>query len=242
MTGHGSPSERLYATLRAAVLHGEFAPEQALKPQELATAEHVSLAVAREALLRLVGEGLATRLPNRGFAVPAVNSARWQHIAEARAMTEPAMLRLSVERGGLDWEVRVRAAHHHLARTPVRAPGDAFPSDEWSEAHRRFHRALLEGCGNPVLLDGFDRLWTASELARRWSGVVGPERDVLEEHGALEEAALSRDADRAAGLLTRHVLWTAESLTARNPKHADAPGDDMPGDDVPAGDAPRQDG
>ncbi|MFC9425949.1 GntR family transcriptional regulator [Streptomyces sp. NPDC056987] len=209
MTERGSPSERLYASLRAAILHGEFAPEQALKPQELANAGEVSLAVAREALLRLVGEGLATRLSNRGFAVPAVDAGRPQQIAEARVVTEPEMLRLSIERGGVDWEVRVRAAHHHLARTPSREPGGTCASDAWSEAHRRFHRALLEGCGNPVLLDGFDRLWTASELARRWSGAVVPERDGVTEHGALEEAALSRDAERAAGLLARHVRHTA---------------------------------
>ncbi|MFE2944175.1 GntR family transcriptional regulator [Streptomyces sp. NPDC059255] len=205
MTERGSPSERLYASLRAAILHGEFAPEQALKPQELAKAGEVSLAVAREALLRLVGEGLATRLPNRGFAVPAVNAGRRQQIAEARAVTEPEILRLSIERGGVDWEVRVRAAHHHLARTPSREPGGTHASDAWSEAHRRFHRALLEGCGNPVLLDGFDRLWTASELARRWSGAIVPERDGVKEHRALERAALGRDAERAAGLLARHV-------------------------------------
>ncbi|MFC9224444.1 GntR family transcriptional regulator [Streptomyces hygroscopicus] len=213
MTERASPSERLYTTLRAAILNGVFAPEQALKPQELANAEQVSLAVAREALLRLVGEGLATRLPNRGFAVPAVNAERWQQIAEARAVTEPAMLRLSIERGGVDWEVRVRATHHHLARTPPWEPGGRFASDAWSEAHRQFHRALLEGCGNPVLLDGFDRMWTASELARRWSGAIVPERDGVDEHGALEEAALSRDAERAAALLARHIRHTARNLT-----------------------------
>jgi DNA-binding GntR family transcriptional regulator len=206
MTGRASPSERLYATLRTAILRGTFTPEQALKPQELADAERVSLAVARETLLRLVGEGLATRLPNRGFAVPAVNAERWQQIAEARALTEPATLRLSIERGGVDWEVRVRAAHHYLSRVPLRE------IEEWSEAHRLFHRSLLDGCDNPVLLESFDRLWTASELTRHWSGIVDPARDPLGEHAALEEAALSRDADRAAELLTRHVRHTAEVL------------------------------
>ncbi|GAA3160386.1 GntR family transcriptional regulator [Nonomuraea salmonea] len=167
----GSPSERMYAALRAAVLHGEFAPRQPLKPQELATRHGVSLAVAREALLRLVGEGLAERLPNRGFAVPETGAARWRQIAEARALTEPAMLRLAIERGDLEWEARVRAAHHRLAGTPpYEDDRDAPYGEAWAEAHRRFHRALLEGCGNDVLLDGFDRLWTAGELARRWSG------------------------------------------------------------------------
>ncbi|MBB4693789.1 GntR family transcriptional regulator [Paractinoplanes abujensis] len=208
-----TPSERVYAALRTAVLRGEFRPQQALKPQELATAHGVSLAVAREALLRLVGEGLADRLPNRGFAVPAATAERWQQIAEARAIVEPATLRLSLARGDLEWEAAVRAAHHRLAGTPhFDREGDTHLSDAWSEAHRLFHRTLLSACGNQVLLESFDRLWTASELTRRWSAHGDLGRDAAAEHAALEAAALSRDADQAADLLRRHVLRTAESL------------------------------
>lgn len=207
------PSERLYAALRTAIMHGDFAPEQALKPQAIAQNGGVSLAVAREALLRLVGEGMAIRLPNRGFTVPAVGSERWKQIAEARAMTEPAILRLSIARGDVDWEVRVRAAHHRLARTPAWTPGSEHYTDEWAEAHRLFHRALLDGCANQVLLDTFDRMWTASELARRWSGSLRPDRDAAAEHAALETAALERNADHAADLLIRHVTQTVQALT-----------------------------
>ncbi|MFG1988931.1 GntR family transcriptional regulator [Actinoplanes sp. NPDC048988] len=204
-----TPSERMYLALRAAILHGDFAPRQPLKPQELATQHVVSLAVARETLLRLVGEGLADRLPNRGFAVPDTGDERWQQIAEARATVEPAMLRMAIERGDLEWEVRVRAAHHRLARA---TPYEQDP-DGWSEAHRLFHRTLLEACGNDVLMGTFDRLWTDSELARRWSAVKGPARDAAAEHLALEEAVLAREADRAAGLLRHHVTRTVKPLT-----------------------------
>jgi DNA-binding GntR family transcriptional regulator len=208
-------SERVYQSLRTAVLHGEFAPEQPLKPQDLANRHGVSLAVAREALLRLVGEGLADRLPNRGFAVPATGAERWQQIAEARAAIEPVMLRMAIERGDLDWEATVRAAHHRLAGTPAYArEGDRQVADAWADAHRVFHRMLLEGCGNPVLLDTFDRLWTASELARRWSALGNPGRDYLAEHRAIEEAVLARDAGLAAELLRRHVSRTADELSA----------------------------
>jgi DNA-binding GntR family transcriptional regulator len=228
-----SPSERTYAVLRAAVLHGEFAPQEPLKPQELATRHGVSLAVAREALLRLVGEGLAERLPNRGFAVPATGAERWQQIAEGRAVIEPAMLRMAIERGDLEWEARVRAAHHRLARTPLyEREGDAHLSDAAAEAHRRFHRDLLEGCGNEVLLATFDRLWTDSELARRWSVVGMPGRDGPAEHRAIEEAALARDADLAADLLRRHLGRTAAALTRADPaerKGGDTVGSDAPG-------------
>ncbi|MFE7720989.1 GntR family transcriptional regulator [Nocardia rhizosphaerihabitans] len=58
-------SEQVYAHLRNAIMRGEYAPGDALKPQDLSRQHEVSLAVVREALVRLVGEGLAERLTNR---------------------------------------------------------------------------------------------------------------------------------------------------------------------------------
>ncbi|MFE7443712.1 GntR family transcriptional regulator [Streptomyces chartreusis] len=214
-------SEQVYAHLRDAILRGDHAPGDPLKPQDLAKEQGVSLAVVREALVRVVGEGLADRLPNRGFAVPAVSDRRWQEIAEARRTVEPVVLRMSIERGDVDWEARVRAAHHRLVRTPAYLPEEGeYYTSAWSEAHRVFHRTLLEGCGNPVLLETFDRMWTASELARRWSALRTPGRDGVLEHRRLEEAALARDADTAAEVLIQHLTQTADALadpTASSP-------------------------
>ncbi|MDP4505009.1 GntR family transcriptional regulator [Nonomuraea turcica] len=208
-------SERVHARLREAIMRGEYAPSQALKPQELAQQHQVSLAVVREALVRLVGEGIAVRLPNRGFAVPDFSDRRWQEIAEARRTLEPVVLGMAIERGDVDWEARVRAAHHRLVRTPAYVPDEGeYYSSAWSEAHRVFHRTLLEGCGNPVLLDTSDRLWTASELARRWSAHRRPDRDGATEHRRLEKAALARDADTAAEVLAQHLTLTAAGLTS----------------------------
>ncbi|WP_190047436.1 GntR family transcriptional regulator [Streptomyces galilaeus] len=207
-------SEQVYARLRDAIMRGDYAPGDALKPQDLAKEQGVSLAVVREALVRVVGEGIADRLPNRGFAVPAFSDRRWQEIAEARRTIEPVVLRMSIERGDVDWEARVRAAHHRLARTQAYVPEEGeYYSGAWSEAHRVFHRTLLEGCGNSVLLDTFDRMWTASELARRWSAHHVPDRDHVGEHRRLEEAALARDADTGAEVLTQHITHTAAGLT-----------------------------
>ncbi|GLY07881.1 GntR family transcriptional regulator [Actinoplanes sp. NBRC 101535] len=199
-------SGRMYTALREAILRGEFAPGAALKPQELATRHGVSLPIAREALVRLVGDGLADRLTNRGFAVPRQSDERWQQIGETRRIVEPATLRLAIARGDLEWEGRVRAAHHRLARTSFDDP------EAWSEVHRLFHRTLLEGSGNAVLLDTFDRLWLASELARRWSGRRNPDRDAAGEHRRIEEATLAHDADLAARLLTEHLTLTTAGL------------------------------
>ena len=206
-------SEQVYAHLRDAIMRGDHPPGAPLKPQDLAKEQGVSLAVVREALVRVVGDGLADRLPNRGFAVPSFSDHRWQEIAEARRTVEPVVLRMSIERGDVDWEARVRAAHHRLARTVPYAPESEYYTGAWAEAHRAFHRTLLEGCGNRALLETFDRLWTASELARRWSAHRDPDRDGAKEHRMLEEAALNRDADTAAAILVQHLTLTAAALT-----------------------------
>lgn len=212
-------SEQVHTRLRDSIMRGDHAPGAPLKPQDLAREQGVSLAVVREALVRLVGDGLADRLHNRGFAVPAFDDRRWRQIVEARRTVEPVMLRMAVERGDLDWESRVRAAHHRLARTPPYPPGSGrHYGEEWSEAHRVFHRTLLDGCGNPVLLETFDRTWTAGELARRWSARSAPERDGALEHRRLEEAALARDADTAAALLVRHLTLTLTGLDGTEPE------------------------
>ncbi len=208
-----APSVRAYEWLRTAVLHGKFHPGQALKPQELAAERAVSLAVVRECLQRLVGEGLAERLPNRGFVVPEAGDAQWQVIAEARAAVEPTMLRMSISRGDLEWETRVRAAHHRLAGTPPLEHDDGVHySDAWAAAHHEFHRSLLDACGNDVLVDTFERMWTASELSRRWSAAGNPSRDHVAEHSRLERLTLSREGEAAADALVAHVAGTAGAL------------------------------
>ena len=101
--GRRPPSERLYNAVRTAILRGDVAPGPALKLQQPADGEGVCLPAARESLLRLVGEGLAVRMPNRGFAAPAMDAERWQQIMEARTAVEPAILRLSIAHGDVDW-------------------------------------------------------------------------------------------------------------------------------------------
>lgn len=63
-----------------------------------------------------------------------------------------------------------------------------------------------------MLLETFDRMWTASELPRRWSAHRNPDRDGVEEHRRLEEAALARDGEAAAEILVHHLTLTATGL------------------------------
>ena len=204
--------ERTYQQLLGEILGGEHAPGAPLRPQGIAHRLGVSLVVVREALTRLCGDGLAERHTNRGFTVSEASDERWQELAHARSLLEPVMLRDAVERGDLEWETRVVAAHHRLAATPIGTETGGHVSEQWSLAHGRFHRALIEGCANRVMLGVFDRFWRSSELARRWSVDISADRDIAGEHAQLMHAACDRDADRAQRLLREHIMRTVRRL------------------------------
>lgn len=169
----------------------------------------------REAFGLLAAQNLARIDRNHGCSVPPLSLQALDNLTSARKINEGAALRLSVERGGVIWESEVLAAHHRMATRPMFLPENpAARNEEWALAHMGFHHQLIAACDNPVLLDICDRLSDAAELYRAWSGISTGEvhRDVASEHQALLDAALERDADRAAFLFGAHVDRTRAIL------------------------------
>ncbi|MGY0021435.1 GntR family transcriptional regulator [Streptomyces sp. YJ-C3] len=205
----------VYAAIREEIFQGTLRPGQRLRLVELAGRFGVSQSVVREALTRLSEQDLVVAAPQQGFRVVTLSRAHLDELTDARIEIESLVLRRSITRGDIQWESEVVAAHHRLSATlPLRA--DGLQNDDWFAAHERFHQALLEGCGNDRLLSVAMSLRDAATVYRRWSVPVAHDvtRDVAGEHRALMEAALARDADKAAGLLAAHLDRTASALRA----------------------------
>ena len=139
---------------------------------------------------------------------------------------ETLALRQAIAKGDVTWEANLVAAHHRLAVTPMYFE-DGSGNTEWMAAHGAFHAALAAAAGSPVLERLRRQLYDASELYRYWAGVLPhhPTRaHVADEHKAVFDAALARDADLAADLLTQHLETTARHLEAIAPDvDAEAP-------------------
>lgn len=211
-------TEDVYRQLRADVLAGRLSPGEPLKAAELGIRFDVSVAVVREVLTRLAEQGLARSEPNRGFIVTPLSHDDLRSLVEARSINESAALRSSLERGDLEWEGGVLAAHHRLAHTAEYESDDpARISEEWAAAHTIFHASLIGACGNPTLLEICARLWNASELYRRWSLPHDSRRDVPAEHSAIMTAALAREIPRATELLRNHMWRTTDVLLGLEP-------------------------
>ena len=213
-------TEQVYEVIRSELLNGVLHPGQKLKMVELTERFGVSQSVIREALTRLTEQGLLVATPQRGFRVRDLSIEDIAELTETRIQIESLAIRLAVERGDLQWETGILAAHHRLERTPV-TRDDGTVSEDWSVHHRDFHQALLTGCSNRRLESVANSLRDSAELYRRWYWVLTDDhqRDLAREHRQLKELALARDADRAIEVLTEHIDRAPSRLIAYAREH-----------------------
>lgn len=200
--------------LRTNILMGQWAPGDRLQLNQLSEQFNTSSTVVREALTRLTGDRLVLLRPNRGFFVPTLSLDELRDLTELRCVNEQFAVTLAIERGDLNWEGDLMAAHHRMEKTPNR-DADNRPTAEWAAAHQDFHAHLLAACGVPVLLNLTNTLSDLQQLYNRWatSATTWSGRDLAAEHQAILDAALARDAEKTAGLLAEHYRGTIEAIT-----------------------------
>jgi DNA-binding GntR family transcriptional regulator len=218
--------EDVYDEVRSDILFGRRPPSSRLPLNEIAEQHGVSLSVVREAVTRLASEDLVEATPQRGFRVRSLSLAHLHDLTWMRVQLETLALRYAIAKGDVSWEADLVAAHHRLAVTPMYFE-DGTGNIEWLTAHAGFHAALAAASGSPILERLRRQLYDAAELYRMWSGNLPrhPTRPhVADEHKAIFEAALARDAEMAVLLMTRHLETTARHLEAVAPD-ADPPVD-----------------
>ena len=209
-----SLTEAAYQTLRADLLTGRLPPGVRLKTAALCDAMGANLSAVREALQRLSSEGLTVGAPHRGFRAAPISTSDLIDLTRARIEIEILCLRRSIALGSVGWESTVVAAHHELSRTPrPTALTDHQRAREWWAVHERFHQAICAGCDNQWLLRIRQTLYVQSERYRLLStSRSGEQRAHKDEHRAIFDAVIARDADRAAECIDRHISLTTDGL------------------------------
>lgn len=206
-----------YDRLRADILGCVLSPGERLPLHQLAEQYACGVGALREALNRLVGDGLVTSEEQRGFSVSTVSRDHLLDLLHIRLLLEEQGIRRSIELGGVDWEVGVMSAFHHLSKVNERNPDDPRLLDpEWERYHAAFHHALVAGCQSPLLLQMRDAIYAQGDRYRHlYRAYLAGQRDHLTEHRALMDAALQRDADKTLCLVRRHLELTVRSLLAQ---------------------------
>jgi len=204
-----SATQRVYRDLRKQIIHGEIPPGQKLKVESLKVLLESGNSPIREALSLLTSDQLVERIDQRGFVVAQASKANFQEILMLRCQLEDIALRASIKSGDDSWEEQLVLAHHRLSQVKIKS------YEEWEVQHRSFHKALLAGCGSPILLRFCEQLYDLNIRYRFLAGksVRYNKRQVVNEHKAIFDAAIARDENAASECLVEHYQLTGEFLS-----------------------------
>lgn len=200
-----STGEQAYERIRQDIVFGRLQPGQRLTLDKLRPVYGVGISTLREILSRLVPEGLVVAEGQRGFQVAPCTASDLKELADLRLLIESHALAQSFAAGDMEWEGRVVAAHHKLARMEERLlAGDDSGTQQWKRYDFEFHQALVSACGSSALLDLHAGIY---ERYLRYQMVFfifwGPTS--IGEHRALLDCALRRDSGEGQRLLRGHI-------------------------------------
>jgi DNA-binding GntR family transcriptional regulator len=203
-----------YERIRTDILFGRLAPSSRLRLDQLRSRYGVSVSTLREILSRLSSERLVVAEGQKGFQVAPVSVANLKEIAALRQLLECRALEQSFAAGDMEWEARVIAAHHRLARVEEQmARGDRSQTEYWKRCDWEFHQALISACGSKMLVEThaavFDKYLRYQMIALSYRGEIA-----AAEHARLRECAIMRNAEEACAVLRRHVSGGVEHALA----------------------------
>ncbi|MEU1199646.1 GntR family transcriptional regulator [Streptomyces sp. NPDC005813] len=153
--------ETVYAKLRAAVLDGEFGRRERLVEMRLAGRYGVSRTPVREALARLLSDGLIER-GDGGFFVTIPNLTQLKDFYELRITLELRGITRALEDPSVRHDPAVVTAE--LDRWYAMREQPPTPDPRFVVQDERFHAELSRASGNPALTDA---VVAVSERIRR---------------------------------------------------------------------------
>jgi DNA-binding GntR family transcriptional regulator len=200
-----SSSQRAYTQLRERILRSRFLPNQKINEVALANELSISRTPLREALHRLVAEGLLVDR-GRGLSVPGLEPKVVFDLFEARLEIECATVRLACERAE-DAELEVLS--HFLSESMGESPDASV--DRLIELDLRFHDTLAELAGNKVLQQILSNLNDRIHLVR-WIAMEGRRERTQSEHRKILDHVRARETDAAIEIMREHILHRNEDI------------------------------
>jgi GntR family carbon starvation induced transcriptional regulator len=214
--------------MRADIISCLLRPGAKLRFEVLRDMYAVSFSTLREALSRLVAEGLVISEGQRGFIVAPVSLADLNDLTNVRVLVERECLGLAIRNGDDKWEADIIGNFHRMDRLQNRLGANYYLSGEWSKLHGDFHFSLVAACHSPNLLEIRQKLFERAHRYRRMSSQFRPQwraKDV--EHKMIMDAVIARDTAKAQELIERHIRETTENVIEHAGHLFQAPGTDQ---------------
>lgn len=197
--------------LRDSIVNGSLAPGSQLSEAELATRFGVSRGPVREALQRLIQEGLVRAEPHRGVFVPVLTEDDVRDIYLARAALESAAVQHIITSS------RSEAAADDLDAM-VKLMAEAEKADDWEAVGRHdldFHSALVAATGSERLQRMFSTVISETRLCLGVLTSADARSDLVGEHRQIAAMIRKGQTEEALVVLKQHFDDAVVTIQSR---------------------------
>jgi DNA-binding GntR family transcriptional regulator len=196
--------------VRAAIVHGEYAPRQRLVEADLCERFGTTRFVARSALAELSARGLIEIEPNRGARVRDISLDEAIEITEVRRLLEGLGAARAAERITKAGCVALR-----VIITDMRAAVARSELPRYSDLNARLHTTIREFAGHETSARLLSQLRDQT-MRHQFSLALVPGRPAvsLPQHEAIVAAVTARDAAAAERAMHDHLQSVIDALRA----------------------------
>jgi DNA-binding GntR family transcriptional regulator len=212
---HRSLADSVVESLRAAVIDGRLEGGQWLRQEALAQELGVSQMPVREALRRLVADGLAERIPYKGVKVVEFTPEDIVDICTNRLVLEGLAVRLATR--------LITAEELERLRENLREAAGYTTQDKIGrrrQLNTEFHLSICRASDRQYLVRLVESLWRWFPTVMLYEGMFRqiellPARLGREdrEHRAILDALARREAQQAEDEIQRHIRNLSQELT-----------------------------
>lgn len=206
---HLTKSEFAYHELRRRIVDDEIAPGTRLLLRPLADELGLSVMPVRDALRMLEGEGLVTLESHRGATVTQISRDSVLEIIGMRMWMEVLAVVEATERHTPKSLERVQEILREAEEAMRDGDGAAYTA-----ANRRLHEEIEAPAPELIrqlIRDLWERLWQTRRRVALYETLPDRMPAAQEEHAALVEALVARDAEAAREAMERHRSSTLEA-------------------------------
>lgn len=201
--------------LRDRILDGTFAPSTSINEVHLATQLEISRSPVREAVQRLVQEGLLVSTRNRGTSVVELGPEDIEDVYTARAAIEREAGRLVLRSDTTELTAQLDAVLSDMFQ--------ALENDKWHDvatADVKFHQTIVQATGSPRLTRMFSTLAAETLLCvRQFQRVLERREAILEQHRRLRDFIEARDEEGYLAEIEWHLTNSNLTLEAARKQH-----------------------
>lgn len=196
-------ADSVYKQLSEGILRNELPPGTSLAVPELSRQLGISRSPIREAVQRLIHDGLADYRGRRGTVVSSIEIEDFVALLDVREILEGLSARLAARLGSTKQLDQLDRLHTSFWN---RVPAPAEPDSIFVEHDMAFHRLIREMSRNSELDAILNRTQARAHLSMHslWGRGHNVEA-VQSEHHDISTAILARNPDLAASAAERHI-------------------------------------